>query len=100
MAGIRRPSVAVSSPTNGSEFFAPATVLIEAAASSLDGTISRVEFYQGTTAGLIAESVSIFWWKTPTPGIESSWLASPSLARLVRCAVMAKRCASSRTRWI
>ncbi len=43
------PTVSVTSPLNGSTFKAPATVTLTAAASDADGTISKVEFYNGTT---------------------------------------------------
>lgn len=40
------PNVSISSPTNGSSFVAPADFIINAAASD-DGSISKVEFFQG-----------------------------------------------------
>jgi hypothetical protein len=43
------PSVAITSPSSGAAFTAPATITISAAASDSDGTISTVEFYQGST---------------------------------------------------
>ncbi|HXW04606.1 MAG TPA: Ig-like domain-containing protein [Vicinamibacterales bacterium] len=43
------PSVAITSPASGATFTAPATVAIAASASDADGTVSRVDFYQGTT---------------------------------------------------
>ncbi|MFG1697829.1 glycoside hydrolase family 48 protein [Nonomuraea sp. NPDC049309] len=43
------PTVTLTSPTAGQTFTAPATVPIAATASDSDGTISKVEFYQGTT---------------------------------------------------
>ena len=49
-----RPAVSLTSPTNGSPFIAPATVLLDAIASDPDGSVSTVEFYQGAT--LIAAS--------------------------------------------
>jgi cellulose 1,4-beta-cellobiosidase len=47
--GTGAPSVALTSPTNGSSFTAPATVAIAATASDSDGTVSKVDFYAGTT---------------------------------------------------
>jgi RHS repeat-associated protein len=45
-----RPAVvSLTSPANGATFAAPATVNLTAAASSPDGTIAKVEFFQGTT---------------------------------------------------
>jgi cellulose 1,4-beta-cellobiosidase len=43
------PVVALTSPTTGSSFTAPATVGLAANASVTGSTISRVEFYNGTT---------------------------------------------------
>jgi predicted phage tail protein len=43
------PTVTLTSPTNGSSFTAPASVTLSATAADSDGTIARVEFYNGTT---------------------------------------------------
>ncbi|MDF2457459.1 MAG: glycoside hydrolase family 16 [Cytophagaceae bacterium] len=43
------PTVTLTSPTNGSTYIAPASVTISATANDTDGSISKVEFYQGTT---------------------------------------------------
>ena len=43
----RPPEVTLTSPTFGSTFQAPLSLTLEATASDADGTISRVEFYQG-----------------------------------------------------
>jgi len=45
----KSPTVSITTPTNGSTFVAPATISISANASDSDGTILRVDFYQGTT---------------------------------------------------
>src|SRR6266508_2110582 len=50
------PTVTLTSPTNGASFFAPATVQLAATASDSDGTVVRVDFFQGTT--LIGTSTS------------------------------------------
>jgi plastocyanin len=41
------PTVAITSPSNGQQFTAPASVTIEATASDNDGSISKVEFFDG-----------------------------------------------------
>jgi RHS repeat-associated protein len=43
------PQVAITSPAPGTQVSAPATIAIIADASDVDGTISRVEFYQAAT---------------------------------------------------
>ncbi|MDL2143844.1 Ig-like domain-containing protein [Flavobacterium tructae] len=43
------PTVRVTSPVDNTTFIAPATVTINAEAADSDGTISKVEFYNGTT---------------------------------------------------
>lgn len=43
------PVVAISSPVNGATFNEGETIVISATASDPDGTVSKVEFYQGTT---------------------------------------------------
>jgi glucose/arabinose dehydrogenase len=43
------PTVAISSPSSGATFVAPATVVIDASASDPDGgTVVRVDFYEGS----------------------------------------------------
>ncbi len=43
------PSVALSAPANNASFTAPATIALSATASDSDGSITRVEFWNGTT---------------------------------------------------
>ncbi|AHM62207.1 Kelch repeat-containing protein [Flammeovirgaceae bacterium 311] len=47
-AANQQPTVSISSPANGASFTAPATITIAALATDADGTIAKVEFYQGT----------------------------------------------------
>jgi cellulose 1,4-beta-cellobiosidase len=47
--GNGAPSVALTSPTAGSTFTAPATVSLAATASDSDGTVTKVDFYNGAT---------------------------------------------------
>ncbi|HET7220411.1 MAG TPA: Ig-like domain-containing protein [Vicinamibacterales bacterium] len=48
-AGNQPPTVALTSPTSGASYSAPATIGMTASASDGDGSIARVEFYRGTT---------------------------------------------------
>jgi hypothetical protein len=43
------PSVSLTAPTNGQVFTAPANITLTATASDTDGTISKVQFFQGAT---------------------------------------------------
>ena len=43
------PTVSITSPTNGASYTAPATVTINANATDADGTVTRVDFYRGST---------------------------------------------------
>ena len=43
------PSVSLTSPANNASFTAPATISLTATASDADGTVSKVDFYNGAT---------------------------------------------------
>jgi hypothetical protein len=43
------PSVSLTSPANNATFTSPAKISLAATASDLDGTVARVEFFNGTT---------------------------------------------------
>jgi RHS repeat-associated protein len=43
------PTVSISSPVSGSIFTAPAAIAINATAADSNGTVSKVDFYNGTT---------------------------------------------------
>ncbi len=43
------PTVNLTAPSSGASFTAPANITLNATASDSDGTINRVEFYQGAT---------------------------------------------------
>jgi hypothetical protein len=53
------PVIAISNPVTGSTFTAPATITITANASDTDGTISKVEFFNGATK--LGEKTSNPW---------------------------------------
>ena len=63
------PAVTISSPTKSTSYIAPATIIIEAAASDPDGTLRKVEFYQGTTRlGELTTAPYSFTWKEVPEG--------------------------------
>jgi RHS repeat-associated protein len=43
------PTVSITAPTDGAVFAAPATITVTASAADPDGTIAKVDFYQGAT---------------------------------------------------
>ena len=66
------PSVSISSPTHGAVVTAGANVAIAASASDTDGTISKVEFFQGSTK--LGEDLTTpynFTWTNPPIGTHS-----------------------------
>ena len=63
------PSVNISSPSKGVGFVAPATFTIDANASDNDGTVVKVEFYNGTVK--LGEKTTAPWtftWKEVNDG--------------------------------
>lgn len=48
-AGNNPPTVSLTSPANGASFTAPANITLNATASDSDGTITRVDFLNGST---------------------------------------------------
>jgi hypothetical protein len=63
------PTIAISSPANNGVFTAGTNVTIDANAADSDGTVSKVEFYQGNT--LLGQSTSApysFTWNNPAAG--------------------------------
>jgi hypothetical protein len=67
--GNNLPSVAITAPGNGATFTAPASITIGVAASDSDGTISKVEFFQGSTKlGEDLSSPYTFTWSNVVAG--------------------------------
>jgi glucose/arabinose dehydrogenase len=63
------PSASISSPANGATFPAAANIPINVSAADADGTVARVEFYQGTTRlGEDTTSPYSFTWNNVAPG--------------------------------
>lgn len=66
------PSVNITSPANSTWFVEPATISITATASDVDGTVTRVEFYQGATLlGQDLTSPYSFIWSNVVNGTYS-----------------------------
>src|SRR5438309_7769565 len=63
------PTVTLTSPTSGQQFTAPADITLSANASDSDGTIKKVEFFQGTTLlGTVYTPPYTMIWKAVGPG--------------------------------
>jgi hypothetical protein len=63
------PTVSITSPLTGASFLAPASITIDVSASDSDGTVTQVDFYQGTT--LLGSSTTApyqFTWNSVAAG--------------------------------
>jgi len=57
------PTVSLSTPTRDQKFVAPAGILLNATASDADGSIAKVEFYQGSTLiGTVTDTPFMSYW--------------------------------------
>jgi Galactose oxidase-like, Early set domain/Bacterial Ig domain/Glyoxal oxidase N-terminus len=66
------PAVTLTQPPNGATFTAPATVSLAATASDADGTVAKVEFFNGTTKlGEDTTAPYAFTWTGVGPGTYS-----------------------------
>ena len=64
------PTVAITSPASGASFIAPANIALTATAADSDGTVQKVDFFQGGT-NLIATATSAPYtvnWSSVAPG--------------------------------
>lgn len=65
----RPPTVALTSPANAAVFIAPVAIPLASTASDPDGTIARVDFYQGTTLlGTVTTTPYTVTWPNVPPG--------------------------------
>jgi RHS repeat-associated protein len=63
------PTVALTVPADQQTFIAPASLIINAVASDSDGTIARVEFYQGSTLlASLADAPYTYHWTQVAAG--------------------------------
>lgn len=66
------PTVALTGPAGGSSFIVPATIALTATASDADGTISKVEFFNGSElVGTAATAPYTVGWAVASPGTYS-----------------------------
>ncbi|SDG04231.1 glycosyl hydrolase family 18 protein [Chitinophaga filiformis] len=67
--GNQAPAVSITSPAGGATFTAPATVTIQASASDADGTVTKVEFFNGSTKlGEATASPYSYTWSNVAAG--------------------------------
>jgi|GEM_PF-919609 len=69
VSGNTAPTASITSPANNASFTAPATITINASASDTGGSVSKVEFFQGTTK--LGEDISSpysFSWSNVAAG--------------------------------
>jgi hypothetical protein len=63
------PNVSITEPADGATFTAPANITINATASDSDGTVSKVDFYQGSTLlGTDTNSPYSYSWSNVADG--------------------------------
>lgn len=63
------PFVNITDPVNASQFIAPASIIVKANASDNDGSISKVEFYNGSTLlGTLTASPYTYTWNNVATG--------------------------------
>ena len=66
------PTIALTSPTNGAVYTAPATINLSASVPGNGQTIAQVEFYNGATLlGAVASAPYSFSWKNVSAGAYS-----------------------------
>lgn len=64
-----RPTIALTSPTNNTEYLAPTNIVIEAEASDSDGEIVDVRFFANSTElGVLTEPPYSVTWTNPPAG--------------------------------
>ena len=63
------PTVSLTAPANGASFLAGSTVALSANAADSDGTVAKVEFFQGSTKlGEDTSAPFTFSWASPASG--------------------------------
>lgn len=68
-SGNQFPTVSITAPVNNATFTAPASITITATAADADGTVSKVDFYNGTTLlGTDNTSPYSFAWTSVATG--------------------------------
>jgi chitinase len=70
--GNNAPVVSITSPASGATFTSPAIITITASASDNDGSVSKVEFFNGATSlGAVTSAPYTFTWSNVANGTYS-----------------------------
>jgi RHS repeat-associated protein len=85
------PTVAIIIPTAGATFTAPATITVTATAADADGTITKVDFYQGTTliGTATASPYTISWTNVAAGSYSLTAIATDNLGGTATSAAVA-----------
>jgi len=69
VAANQAPTISITAPANNAVIAAPATINITTNATDSDGTVSKVEFFNGTTSlGVVTTSPFNFTWNNVAAG--------------------------------
>lgn len=78
--GNAAPTVSITSPTNGAAFTDPATVTINASAADSDGTVTKVDFFAGSTlVGTDSTAPYSVTWSAPIGSHNLTAIATDNL---------------------
>jgi RHS repeat-associated protein len=85
------PTVAITAPTAGTTFGAPATITVTATAADADGTIAKVDFYQGSTliGTATASPYTISWTNVAAGSYSLTAIATDNLGGTATSAAVA-----------
>jgi hypothetical protein len=85
------PTVSITSPTNNTTFATSATITINANATDSDGTVSKVEFFQGTTklGEALSSPYSFAWASVPTGNYSLTAKATDNLGAATTSSIIA-----------
>ncbi|RJG05287.1 hypothetical protein D3870_03980 [Noviherbaspirillum cavernae] len=69
VAQNQAPTVALTAPDNGASYISPASIALTANATDVDGTIAKVELYDGSTLlATLTQAPYTFMWNDATAG--------------------------------
>jgi RHS repeat-associated protein len=85
------PTVSLTAPTSGAVYTAPGTIALTASAADSDGTVAKVDFYNGATliGTATAAPYSFTWANVPTGTYSLSAIATDNLGVATTSAAVA-----------